>query len=744
MTNAPNWPRLSPVGGRLLSSLSNIWSVLEGRDPNRINLRKAARACILAPATFFFLDYALAQPLVAAFGFLSCFCHLVFANFGGPTTPRAIAYAASIALTSLVVVTGSLLSDTTGWAALGMFVLMFAAVFSTALGGYAPAFVSPLALAYACSIFIPLEAIGLGERVSAWAFGGVVALFGGVFLWPRDARAKLQDTLGDIISALGRAVASWANGQDGAKDLAEVESKLHALRANMEMSPLRPTAMGARDVGLLHMMESLIAATAAAKEVLAHDVRDMDRELAGQVIEGLARADAVLRGTADVGVMCDEIALLDTALKQGREHVQARLEALDEDQIDAAIESLHVSFPVLALAHMTLWIESDAAQARGLNLDAVDAEAQSSSAPLGLARARAIVRTHFDTGGVVFRNAARAATGLALGVLVAKTVPTGHGFWVVLGVATVLRTSAASTTATAVQAISGTLLGFAAAAAVVLSLDDNPDRLTWLVPPLVFLAAYSGGALGLAIGQMAFTTMVVVVFSVVKPAGLDVDIARVETILLGAVCASVVGFLMWPRGARAELARSVAEVFEAAAAALEAALSDDGQRRREAGGQLQAARQRARAAFVTALNERGEKLNAPDWALLSRPPAMLLALLQGLLPSFPAMSFKAGRIAAEAVRDQGRTVMDRLTFVSGALRGAQAKDAMPVRRDAAPELKACLKACFKTKRSALPDTLALIAWSDWLSQLDDSIDEAADAIGSVSGAAAPRAWLRWD
>ncbi len=731
-----------------MSVLSEKWPFVSIHDPDRINLRKAIRAFILAPATFFLLQHILDQPLAAALGFLSCFSHLVFGDFGGPRGQRACAYAASIVLTALLVLVGSLLAGTVGWAIVGMFILMFTAVFSTAFGGYAPAFVAPLALAYACAVFIPIEAIGLSDRLMAWTFGGLVALIGGVFLWPRDARAKLRNSLADCIATLAEALTAWVAGQDSSEHLNRLMAELGDLRSNVALTPFRPAAMGTRDVALVHMMESLVAASATAKQVVANNARDSDRALAAQLIEGIRRAEDVLRGKADPGVMRDETRALDRLLVQYRKQTRARIGALDESQVDQAIDSLHTSFPVLAFAHMALWIEVDAMQIQGRNADVVDADPQFSSASLGFARVRAVVGTHFDTGGVIFRNALRSATAFALGVLVAKIVPTGHGFWVVLGVAAVLRTSAASTTVTAVQALSGNLIGFLAAAAVVLSLGDSPARLEWLIPPLVFFAAYSGGIWGISVGQMAFTVMVVVLFSVVKPAGLEVDIARVETVALGAVCAAVVGFLMWPRGARAQLGRTMAEVYQAAADALDAALTGDERKRRAAGGALQAARHRGRAAFITALSERGEKLDVPEWASLQRPPAMALSLLQDLLPEFPKSKLAPFETAANAVRAQGKAATRRLDLIAETLTSAQGakpeRPALPARKTVEQELRTCLAACFGKDRSALTPTLDLIAWSDWLSQLDDSIDEAADSIASVSGAASPRAWLRWD
>ncbi|MDN5865702.1 MAG: hypothetical protein L0I62_10920, partial [Gammaproteobacteria bacterium] len=62
-------------------------------DPNLINLRKAGRAVLVGPTVFVVFYLVLGNPTAAAFAFFSAFVALVFADFGGPPKPRALAYA---------------------------------------------------------------------------------------------------------------------------------------------------------------------------------------------------------------------------------------------------------------------------------------------------------------------------------------------------------------------------------------------------------------------------------------------------------------------------------------------------------------------------------------------------------------------------------------------------------------------------------------------------------------------------
>ena len=70
------------------------------------------------------------------------------------------------------------------------------------------------------------------------------------------------------------------------------------------------------------------------------------------------------------------------------------------------------------------------------------------------------LRSHLSLRSVWFRNAVRGAAGLALAVAVVEVTDVEHGFWVVLGTLSVLRSNALGTGATALRAVAGTAVGF--------------------------------------------------------------------------------------------------------------------------------------------------------------------------------------------------------------------------------------------------------------------------------------------
>ena len=66
------------------------------------------------------------------------------------------------------------------------------------------------------------------------------------------------------------------------------------------------------------------------------------------------------------------------------------------------------------------------------------------------------VRTHVHPRSSVFQNSLRVAIGLALAVLLSRTLQVEHAFWVVLGTLSAVRCSALATGRTTVQALVGT------------------------------------------------------------------------------------------------------------------------------------------------------------------------------------------------------------------------------------------------------------------------------------------------
>src|SRR6185437_12400606 len=64
------------------------------------------------------------------------------------------------------------------------------------------------------------------------------------------------------------------------------------------------------------------------------------------------------------------------------------------------------------------------------------------------------------TRAVVVRNSLRTGLGLAIAVAITHIYPVEHGFWVVLGAMSVLRSSALTTGTRMLRAVLGTGIGF--------------------------------------------------------------------------------------------------------------------------------------------------------------------------------------------------------------------------------------------------------------------------------------------
>ena len=180
------------------------------------------------------------------------------------------------------------------------------------------------------------------------------------------------------------------------------------------------------------------------------------------------------------------------------------------------------------------------------------------------ARVGMIARSALSPRSVVFQNALRLAAGLALARAIAGVFGLENGFWVVFATLTVMRTTAPSTGATALQAIAGTFIGFAAVAPLLVGLGDDPLVYS-LILPVVIVGGMYAGAFSLLAGQAGFTFIVAVLFNLVTPLGWRIGLVRIEDVAIGAAAGVLIGFAIWPRGARGQLAGTVAKALRAGA-----------------------------------------------------------------------------------------------------------------------------------------------------------------------------------
>jgi hypothetical protein len=190
----------------------------------------------------------------------------------------------------------------------------------------------------------------------------------------------------------------------------------------------------------------------------------------------------------------------------------------------------------------------------------------------GLAGAATLVRRHASVRSVWFLNSLRGALALAAAVAIADLSGVQHGFWVVLGTLSVLRTSAASTGSTAWRALAGTAVGFIIGGALLVGIGTAQTALWVALPLAVLVAAYAPGTTPFLVGQAAFTVTIVVLFNLLVPAGWRVGLLRVEDVAIGCAVSLAFGLLFWPRGVSSIVGDDLADAFRTGAAYLSQAV----------------------------------------------------------------------------------------------------------------------------------------------------------------------------
>jgi hypothetical protein len=190
-----------------------------------------------------------------------------------------------------------------------------------------------------------------------------------------------------------------------------------------------------------------------------------------------------------------------------------------------------------------------------------------------LSSVRQRTRAHLTPSSVWLHNSLRGAIALALAVLVAKLSNVQHGFWLVFGTLAVLRTDAFSTGQDALKAISGTVVGIALGGGLVALLGAE-STLSWFVlVPSVALIALGPVLFNFAVGQVGFTTTLLVLNNLVTPAGWSAGLIRIEDVGIGCAVALASGTLFWPRGAGRALGLALAAGYESGAQYLQAAVA---------------------------------------------------------------------------------------------------------------------------------------------------------------------------
>jgi uncharacterized membrane protein YccC len=500
-----------------------------------------------------------------------------------------VSYVALAVVGSCFVALGTVVSTTKVAAVAAMAVIGFAVLFAGIVSPQAATGSTAALLSFVLPVAVPQPAGAVGPRLVGWALASAFCNPACVLVWPTPWHDDLRRRLSATVAAVGRLASAQFDGRPIGEAHAEVTSELASLRRQFRGTPYPPTGAAASAVGLAKLVgrvewvignaamvaeadtpppASARAVMGAVAELLAlsaslicdghgHPVDDPARSLA--VEEALRRLDELVAVELDTEIST----LIGTGAEPAPGPAPGPLEWSDGGRPvprGAGIaSSLDPSFEARALGIATAMVADATLEAAGSR--AGDDRRLGGDRDAVPRRFLGQLASYLSLRSVWFRNALRGAAGLAAAVAVVEVTAIEHGFWVVLGTLSVLRSNALGTGATAARAVAGTAVGFVVGSVIMIGVGSHAVLLWVLLPIAVLVSGVAPSMISFAAGQAGFTIVVIILFNIIEPLGWKVGLTRIEDVTIGCGVSVVVGLLFWPRGATAALGRSLSDAF---------------------------------------------------------------------------------------------------------------------------------------------------------------------------------------
>jgi uncharacterized membrane protein YccC len=523
---------------------------------------RAVRATIVVPGLFALAYEVIGNLQIATFAAFGGFATLVLATFGGTRRDKLIAHLGLAVVGSVLLVIGTAVNSNTALAASTTLVVAFVVLFAGVSGPNAASGGAAAMLAYVLPAASPGTIAVIPDRLAGWWMASVAGTIAVLVLSPRPPGDQLRAGAARLAAALADQLDAAVHGDTRPEHrAASIEAK-HDLMATFTATPYRPTGLATTDraldslVGLLEWCTSVINDSLSEYLDLCSS-ESVDRDLLSATSDVLRDVAAMLSGEPrrpDLQRLNDRLAESVTHLRE--------LQPSDANYSEA----VHLSFHARTIAVTTENVANDALiTARMADSDTITAQrllwAGGQPVRGTIADAGRLVVGHASLRSVWFRNSARGAIALAAAVAIADLTDVQHGFWVVLGTLSVLRTNASASGSTALRALLGTVIGFAIGGLLIAAIGTEQSVLWAVLPVAVLVAAYAPGTAPFAVGQAAFTVVVSVLFNLLVPEGWKIGVVRVEDVAIGCAVSLVVGGLFWPRGAAAVVGDDLADAF---------------------------------------------------------------------------------------------------------------------------------------------------------------------------------------
>ncbi len=508
----------------------------------------------VAAAAGFTVGAGSQTPLFCIFGSVAL---LIMVDFPGNRPARALAYFGLGFNGAVLIALGTLVAPHPWLSVVSMFVLGVAVIFAGVLSEIIAAGQRATLLLFVLPACTPVGPIS--ERLLGWLIALVVCVPAALFLFPPQHHDELRRQAARVCNRL-------ADRLEGAADGREVTRAMNALYESFLNADYRPVALTAGSRALVRVVDDL----GWLSDRITADTGEKLGAMRDPAVRVLRDCAAVLRirGRAERSARSND---LREALAQQRSVAQGTyrtdivelLDAPDDATALAIGRTLLNRRTISATVAVTGRIIRNAAEAdarpvwaRVLGRRLPETGAADWIMPETTAVA-AITKGFLATRAVVLRNSLRTGLGLALAVAVTHVFPVEHGFWVVLGAMSVLRSSALTTGTRVLRAVAGTAVGFVLGALLIELVGVEPVVLWALLPIVAFGSAYVPEVASFIAGQAAFTMMVLINFNLINPTGWRVGLVRVEDVVVGAMVGIVVSLLLWPRGATASASKAI-------------------------------------------------------------------------------------------------------------------------------------------------------------------------------------------
>jgi uncharacterized membrane protein YccC len=551
---------------------------------------RALRAVLVIPPLFALAYEGIGNLQIALFTAFGGFASLVVCSFGGSRRDKVIAHFGLAVIGSIGLIIGTSVSGIKWLAVLVTIPVAFGIFFAGVSGPNAASGVTAALFPYVLSVATPGTVSMIPDRLAGWWLASVVSTVAVLVLSPRSPGDRLRAAAAGSARALAAHLEASLQGTATTADHDACQAAKHDLLNAFDSTPYRPTGLATADQGLASVVQLLEWCTALIADA-TEGHPDLDR--ADQSDRELFTENAaVLRQIGDLLAGQDgrqgSAALPDADELERRRRASAayhRSAAMngdgetggDYDSTEAgARQAFHaqaISIAVQALVADTLIAtrradpETIATRRRGW-VGAPPEGTESERRAAALHGAVGVLVRHASIRSVWFQNSLRGSLALAAAVAAADVSSVQHGFWVVLGTLSVLRTNAASTGSTALRALGGTAVGFVVGALLLVGIGTSQAALWTALPIAIAVAAYAPGALPFAFGQAAFTIVIVVLFNLLVPVGWTVGLLRIEDVAIGCAVSLVIGVLFWPRGAASVVGDDLADAFRRGAAYL--------------------------------------------------------------------------------------------------------------------------------------------------------------------------------